>query len=83
MVMLKKKIDKKIVDNPEEYIPAGVYCYDEKLCPFWDRHSEFDPQMNGYCHLLGKGDWMENGTMLLWDQVKECGINEDYGDEDE
>jgi len=26
------------------------------------------------------GDWEENGTMLLFDQVKECGINneDDY-----
>lgn len=26
--------------------------------------------------LIPKGDWQEDGTMLLWDQCKECGINE-------
>ena len=26
---------------------------------------------------MKNGDWMHNGIGLLWDQVKECGINVD------
>ncbi len=73
------------------YTPLGV---DEsngrffvKPCVFWDFNKEEakkagSEQAGGYCHYLKLGDWMENGTMLLWDQVKECGLN--YGtDEDD
>jgi hypothetical protein len=70
-------------------IPKGMYCYsalhvDEKtgvlkirLCPYWDLKKERPDQVNGYCHLLKKGDWDLSGGGLLWDQVKECGINEE------
>ena len=27
---------------------------------------------------LKSGDWEEDGTSLLWDFVKECGLKEDY-----
>lgn len=33
-------------------------------------------QENGYCSYLQKGDW-DLSLGLLWDQVKECGINEE------
>jgi hypothetical protein len=29
------------------------------------------------------GDNDENGTLLLWDQVKECGVNDEFFDEDD
>ena len=70
-------------------IPKGMYCYTIKdidhttgrmsinLCPYWSVRSSKPEQLNGYCHFLKIGDWHENGTTLLWDQVKECGINED------
>ena len=38
----------------------------------WD--DEQDEQAQGYCHFIQQGDWMEGGTMLLWDQCKECGV---------
>jgi len=65
-------------DNLEIHIPKGMYCYDdEKMCPFWSMNPEFPHQENGYCHYLKEGDWEEEGTRFLFDQVKECGINEE------
>lgn len=71
-------------DNPAFVIPIGIYCYDEGgICPYWHIVKHLPNQMNGYCHLLKAGDWMEleeGGTYLLWDQVKECGQNLDEED---
>ena len=43
-------------------------------CPHWG----FDPNRpfhaNGFCRLLNINDWTSRNT-ILWDQVKECGIN--------
>ena len=64
-------------------IPKGIYCYDENgVCPYWSRTDEYNDHENGYCQFLQLGDWMENGTSLLWDQVKEYRVNEDL-EEDE
>lgn len=61
----------------EKIIPKGGYCYDENgTCPFWETFPEMGKQSCGYCSYLQKGDWMTGGTMLLWDQCKECGIND-------
>lgn len=48
-----------------------------RMCPYWKRNGHKSDQRDGYCRLLKVGDWMSrpHGTMLLWDQVKECGIN--------
>jgi hypothetical protein len=69
----------------EKLIPPGGYCYDIislsgdgnriLMCHYWERHPEKPPQQTGYCHYLQSGDWEEDGTLLLWDGVKECGIN--------
>lgn len=72
-------------------IPHGPYCYEiypidflglakkvYRLCPYWSVRAGKREQESGYCSYLEKGDWMEDGTMLLWDQVKECGINTDF-----
>jgi hypothetical protein len=63
------------------YIPNGTEIRDDgKIvlktipCPFYDWDDEQDEQVQGYCHFIQQGDWMEGGTMLLWDQCKECGI---------
>lgn len=59
--------------------PDGV----ERLtgcCPFWSLKDEFPSQMNGWCSYLKSGDMEEDGTFLLWDQVKECGIKDDEFD---
>lgn len=62
--------------NNYRKIPEGPYCTG---CPFWGKDETKPPQGNGYCRLLGKGDWdfaKEGYLSHLWDQVKECGINE-------
>jgi len=64
-----------------------------KLCPYWSKIKNRRKQENGYCSYLGKGDWeinqeeewinvdtgeiVKGNLSLLWDMVKECGINED------
>lgn len=55
-----------------ERIPYGVYCHGatrNEPCPYWRR------SMNGQgvCRLLNVSDYI-----LLWDQVKVCGYNEDW-----
>lgn len=80
-------------------IPPGPYCYRPKgeghvdasgrfiypvePCPYWAIHPEKEYQENGYCAWMGEGDWSEGGFMILWDQVKACGINDDFEDMDE
>ena len=66
------------------YIPKGKKCFEIidvneneiYLCPYWYRHPFKNDQSNGYCSLLGLGDWEDdNGHGLLWDAIKECNIN--------
>lgn len=59
-------------------IPKGIYCYDQHgRCPYWSKNPDKDDQESGYCAFLQCGDWENRLTWLLWDQVKECGINND------
>jgi hypothetical protein len=63
--------------NRNSGIPEGIYCYDKNgLCPFWDKDETKPEDESGYCHYLGEGDWECEHISLLWDQVKECGIND-------
>ena len=75
----------------ESVIPKGMYCYTRldtdsnisagfkvKLCPYWEKKAHLPEQSCGYCNYLELGDADENGTFLLWDMVKECGVNDDY-----
>ena len=77
----------------ESVIPTGLYCYshtgkpnqygfpERKICPYWGKDLSKPKHGNGFCTFLGMNDWDENkGTSLLWDQVKECGINENLED---
>jgi len=63
-------------------IPQGSYCYtrvDGKLvnCPYWGRDSSRPQQESGFCTFLDIRDWDEGvGIPLLWDAIKECGIND-------
>jgi len=62
-------------------IPEGPYCYrGDHICPYWSKSMEHPYQENGYCALLGKGDWEIGG--LLWDQCKECNIKDEIRTED-
>ncbi|MCS4090014.1 hypothetical protein [Rhizobium sp. BK176] len=70
-------------------VPAGLYCYRTDrieyeadgrprmkitTCPYWGSR-QIDDATFGYCAHLKTGDWEDDGTMLLHDMVKECGIN--------
>lgn len=61
-------------DNRQNSIPKGRYCYDENgVCPFWSLKSKY----NGYCSYLNIDDDSIDGIGLLWDQCKECDINDE------
>ncbi|GBG14870.1 urease accessory protein UreF [Novimethylophilus kurashikiensis] len=47
------------------------------LCPFWSLKSDAPGQCNGWCSYLKTGDMEEDGTTLLFDQCKECGVKDD------
>lgn len=71
-------------------IPPGGYCYSiteapsaangfrlkTRTCPYWSSDLQRDEQEGGYCSYLKRGDWEGPGLGLLWDQVKECGVND-------
>ena len=52
-------------------------------CPFLETRDDKPEQANGYCRLLRKGDWMKDGTFLLWDQCKECGVKMEIDEADD
>ena len=70
-----------------------MYCYTPKgfegmrilidICPYWEYNHHYGVQRNGYCAYMEKGDWEFDHYSLLWDQVKECGINDDWDIEDD
>lgn len=70
-------------EEAHSIIPKGEYCYSRGengefvICPFWDIFVDLTDQENGFCHFLKEGDFTKNGTSLLWDQCKECGVNLD------
>ena len=64
-------------------IPKGIYCYGKNgICYYWDKNPKKHSQECGYCHYLEFGDWETEHLSLLWDQVKECGINDEIDEED-
>ena len=71
-----KAMRKLKVEKGESVVPRGMYCYDEKgNCPYWDKAENGQEQNDGYCWMMGKGDW-DPDMDLLWDQVKSCGVND-------
>lgn len=74
--------------------PENGWVFRVKPCPYWQRYDEKlhgplpenwssmteDGGPGAYCRYLKTGDWLDDGTWLLWDQVKACGVNE--GDDD-
>ena len=59
-----------------------------RVCPYWTRLEGHLSQEDGYCRWMECGDYFQdkkgvhNGTFLLWDQVKECGIR-NYSEKEE
>jgi len=80
---------KRRMRNVEAHIPHGHYCYgyrqDGKYvhpCPFLRFNKHQDRQANGICEAFNIRD--EYHTGLLWDWVKNCGVNEtEWGFTDE
>ena len=77
------KPDVSLIDammNPAQWIPEGCYCHSGSyICPFW----YLDGDMNGGCHYLKHDDNYyadRDYFTLLFDMVKECGINWSYDD---
>ena len=76
-------------EQAHSLIPSGDYCYKwleksnpenhhlgkVKTCPFYDKMQNLPAQSNGYCHYLKAGDFTKDGTFLLFDMCKCCGIN--------
>lgn len=66
-------------------LPDGRPAMGVTHCPYWMKLPGKPEQGDGYCAFLGIGDWDEvepdgkviRGTFLLWDSVKECGVNDD------
>lgn len=62
----------------------GKFRYPVDLCPYWAVDPAKPEQENGYCAFLRLADWEDNGGIThLWDQVKECGINDEIEDEED
>lgn len=62
----------------------GNFRYPVEMCPYWATDPSKPEQENGYCAFLKMADWEDNGGIThLWDQVKECGINDDLEDDEE
>jgi len=60
-------------------IPKGFYCYTLIsgkciACPYWEHLKHMTEHESAYCHYLEMGAW-NSEAFLLWDMVKECGIN--------
>lgn len=80
---------KKSNMKDKSVIPHGHYCYSIleepnesnnwklkiKTRPYWSLREDKEEGDNGYCSFLESGDWESPSGGLLWDQVKECGIN--------
>ena len=64
----------------KKWIPKNTcYCYENdnifKICKWLSFNKNKDPQDCGFCKYLNCGDWYKDGTMLLWDECKECEID--------
>lgn len=66
----------------KKYIPKDtLYCYKntkkgKKCCKWLSTNKNKSEQLSGYCKYLKSGDWHKDGTTLLWDQCKECGVSD-------
>lgn len=72
----------------DDVVPKGMYCYErtkdgtQLRCPYWRSNPSRDYQENGCCLLLDIEDYSESPFSLLWDQCKECGVNDEWDDEE-
>lgn len=75
----KARALRRFLKHPERHITTDpLYCCG---CVFKNYHKEVDKlnsQLSGWCYYLNTGDFMPNGTTLLWDGCKECGVNDSW-----
>jgi len=45
-------------------------------CPYWSWDRRYPDEDVGYCKYLNLSDRDENSNGLIWDQIKECGVND-------
>jgi thymidine kinase len=73
------EISKKVKNKDTSIIPSGVYCYDEKPCPYSDHNPSKHNQESGYCHFIEKGDWELNNEMVMCNEKGEKFTPNDIG----
>ena len=66
----------KIIEIDRNHRADGLPIMKVKRCPYWCWDKRYPGEDVGYCKYLGIGDKDENGSGLLWDQIKECGVND-------
>ena len=68
-------IPKKALKPCKKYPDGG---YDVKLCPYWKKLKEKDKYGNAiyYCKYLKQKSEEYDPINLIWDMVKECGVND-------
>lgn len=84
------KIQDGFILDCKQYIPKGLYCYDEKGdCPFFRFAGKvsvegYDEKVcKYYCHYLQVNTIdFDEYVLLIFDSVKECGINTEVDQED-
>lgn len=95
-VMTSEELKSLKIKKNKSMIPENPsYCYKSieqskenpmvfpitELCTYWRIASDKPKTLNGYCLFLKKGDWEEDGTMALFDQLKNCGIKNEWLDD--
>lgn len=80
---------KRLMRNIESVVPKGGYCYSVRadgkgiqVCPFLRYDKTKHHQENGICEAFKMRDSEGTSGGLLWDMVKECGVNEDDYEEE-
>lgn len=76
----------------KELIPKNTcYCYEidketkeMKVCPYWEMLKEVDEYGENicYCKYLKSKSYVQDSGNLIWDMCKECGISEDFIEEE-
>lgn len=72
------------MNNNHPEIPLGIYCYGRDgsgkrvVCPHWEQlETRAGITSKARCNFLNVISEYPEYDNLIWDQVKECGVNED------
>ena len=65
------KLKKVIIDKTRNNMPVLKV----RNCPYWCWDTRYPGEKVGYCRYMKTGDYDEGSCGLLFDQIKECGIN--------